>query len=176
VSDESLSPAGAPPARPWTAIFTSLITGIVLGVLLCAIAAWKFMPGMMIVHHESRYSTVEQTCEALKTAIEEAGWNVPAIRNMNKSIEEQGLSLSRTVRIVELCKAPYALDALSTNPELATLMPCAYGVYEGADGKIYISGMNMGLMGKMFGGRVAEIMGGKVASEEEDILRGVSNP
>jgi uncharacterized protein (DUF302 family) len=78
------------------------------------------------------------------------------------------------IRIVELCKAPYAHEVLSEKPELATLMPCAYGVYEGADGKVYISAMNVGLMGKMFGGVVARVMGGQVAHDEHNILQRVA--
>jgi uncharacterized protein (DUF302 family) len=81
--------------------------------------------------------------------------------------------MSRQVKIVELCKAEYARDVLSTNPEVSTLMPCAWGVYEGDDGKIYISGMNMGLMGKMFGGNIAKVMGDLVVKDEARILERV---
>ena len=45
--------------------------------------------------------------------------------------------------------------------------------YKGADGKVYISGMNTGLMGKMFGGKIAEVMGTKVSQDEEKILKGI---
>jgi uncharacterized protein (DUF302 family) len=77
------------------------------------------------------------------------------------------------VRIVELCNANYAHDVLLSNPEVSTLMPCSWGVCEGPDGKILISGMNVGLMGKMFGGRIAEVMGGAVAEDEHRILGAV---
>ena len=56
---------------------------------------------------------------------------------------------------------------------LPTLMPCAIAVYEGDDGAVYVSGMNMGLMGKMFGGNIAEVMGGSVADDERKILSAV---
>ena len=75
--------------------------------------------------------------------------------------------------IVELCKAQYAEDVLSTNPEVSTLMPCAWGVYDGDEKKIYITGMNMGLMGKMFGGNIARIMGGSVAVDEKQMIKDV---
>jgi uncharacterized protein (DUF302 family) len=73
--------------------------------------------------------------------------------------------------IVELCKAEYAKDVLSTNPEVSTLIPCAWGVYEGDDGNVYITGMNMGLMGKMFGGNIAKVMGASVAKDEKQMLK-----
>jgi len=81
-----------------------------------------------------------------------------------------GFTMERAVKIVELCKAEYAKDVLLTNPEVSTLMPCARGVYEGDDGKIYISGMNMGLMGKMSGGNIAKVMGGSVSKDEARML------
>ena len=125
---------------------------------------------MMLATHQSRYDTVEETCIQLKAAIEKNGWSCPAIRDMNLTMEKHGVTMSRQVKIVELCKAEYARDVLSTNPEVSTLMPCAWGVYEGDDGKIYISGMNMGLMGKMFGGNIAKVMGDLVAKDEVRIL------
>ena len=48
-------------------------------------------------------------------------------------------------------------------------MPCRIGVYETQSGKVMISGMNMGLMSKMFGGNIAKVMGG-VAEEEDEML------
>jgi uncharacterized protein (DUF302 family) len=83
---------------------------------------------------------------------------------------EHGVQMDKPVRIVELCNATYARDILMTNPEVSTLMPCAWGVYEGKDGRIYISGMNMGLMGKMFGGNIAKVMGTAVSKDEARML------
>lgn len=147
--------------------------GALVGVVLVALLGWMLMPGMMITVHESKYADVEKTCAELKQAIETAGWSCPAIRNMNNSMAKHDVAFPRQVRLVELCKADYAHDVLETNSEVSTLMPCAFGVYEGGDGKVYISGMNMGLMGKMFGGRIAEVMGGKVAQDEHQILSSV---
>ena len=148
------------------------ICGLIIGILIAGVVTWLSMPRMMLVVHKSRYSSVEETCEQLKAAIEANGWRCPAIRNMNMAMKEQGVEMERQVRIVELCKANYAKDILTTNPEVSTLMPCAWGVYEGKDGNVYISGMNMGLMGKMFGGNIAKIMG-LVSKDEKRILRDI---
>jgi uncharacterized protein (DUF302 family) len=128
------------------------------------------MPGMMLATHQSRFNTVEETCLRLKDAIEENGWSCPAIRDMNLTMEKHGVVMERPVKIVELCKAEYAKEVLTTNPEVSTLMPCAWGVYEGDDGRIYVTGMNMGLMGKMFGGNIARVMGGSVSKDEAQML------
>ena len=133
------------------------------------------MPRMMLTVHQSRYSDVDQTCEELKAAIEAAGWSCPDPRH-EQIHGQHGVQHDRPVRIVELCQAHYAHDILGGNPEVSTLMPCALGVYEGPDGKVYISGMNTGLMGKMFGGKIAEVMGTKVSQEEARILEGIVLP
>jgi uncharacterized protein (DUF302 family) len=54
---------------------------------------------------------------------------------------------------------------------MTAMMPCRIGVWEGKDGATYVSKLNTGLMGKMFGGVVGEVMGGRVAREEDAILK-----
>lgn len=146
-----------------------LLVGIAVGAVGLGLAMFLAMPRMMLVRHASRYG-LDETCERLRAAIEAQGWRCPAIRNMTQSIAKEGVTLRREVRIVELCQADYARQVLETNPEVSTLMPCALGVYEGADGKVYVSGMNTGLMGKVFGGRIAEVMGNLVSADEARIL------
>ena len=46
------------------------------------------------------------------------------------------------------------------------MMPCTISVYEKAGGNTYVATMSMKLMGKMFGGLVAEVMGGGTEEEE----------
>lgn len=160
--------------RKNTNTLKSFAAGLSLGVIATGLAVWLVMPSLMIVEHQSKYSSVDETATQLQKSITTNGWTSPAVRNMNKSVEKQGLSLDRQVRIVELCNASHAQSVLNTNPEVATLMPCAWGVYE-RDDKIFISGLNMGLMGKMFGGNVATVMGDKVSKEETSILSNVIN-
>jgi uncharacterized protein (DUF302 family) len=38
------------------------------------------------------------------------------------------------------------------------MMPCRVSIYEKSNGKVYVSWMNTGLMGGLFGGLVAEVM------------------
>ena len=52
-------------------------------------------------------------------------------------------------------------------------MPCSISVWEGDDGRVYLSEMNMALMAKLFGGNVGKVMGGKVVSDEEKMLEGI---
>ncbi len=171
---ESSPAAGTTPVQSCCRLrLPGLFAGLVAGFLLCGLAVVLAMPRMMLVVHESRYATVDETAAKLKEAIESNGWNCPMVRNLNASVAKEGGNLSRQVRIVELCKAAYAEEVLASRPDVSTLMPCAFGVYEGEQGKIFISGMNTGLMGKMFGGVVAKVMGGAVAADEQRILAAV---
>ncbi len=54
------------------------------------------------------------------------------------------------------------------------MMPCTISVYEKSDGKTYIGHMNAGLMGGMFGGDVAEVMG-VVDGQQHDFLSFAEN-
>ncbi len=174
VKTQAATPSGLSMGKSrWKMPVIMLVVGFVLGAGIVALVGWKTMPQMMLNVHKSRYDSVDRTCEALKESIEANGWSNPAIRNMNKSMAARGVQFERPVRIVELCKAGYAKQVLSTNPEVTTLMPCAWGVYEGTDGNVYISGMNMGLMGKMFGGNIARVMGTHVAADEHEMLKPV---
>lgn len=144
--------------------------GLLAGVLLTGALTWQVMPNMMLEIRKSPYDTVEETCDRLAETIEDKGWSNQAIRDMNASMAKRGVNMDRPVRVVELCNANHAKTVLNANPEVSTMMPCAWGVYEGQDGNVYVSGMNMGLMGQMFGGTIAEVMGGIVAEDEEEIL------
>ena len=159
--------------QEWKNRLITFLSGLIIVMVLVGVIVWLAMPGMMLVVHQSRYDSVVETCQQRKAAIETNGWENPAIRDMNKSMAKHGVQMNKQVKIVELCNAEYTKDVLTTNPEVSTLMPCAWGVYEGDDGKIYISGMNMGLMGKMFGGNIAKVMEEAVSKDEEKMLKGV---
>jgi len=51
------------------------------------------------------------------------------------------------------------------------MMPCRIGIYE-ADGEVYVTRLNIGLMSKMFGGSIADVMG-KVSDEEHRMLSAI---
>ena len=50
------------------------------------------------------------------------------------------------------------------------MMPCTISVYQKSDGKTYIGTMNAGLLGKMFGGMIAEVMAGPVAADQQSFI------
>ncbi len=159
---ESHSP---PRVRRWPTAAVAFI----LGVALAAAGVWVLMPGMMLNVHPSRLG-FDETVEAIEAGIDQQGWVLAGKRDMQKSLSKHGRDFPRRVAIVELCHPEYADRVLTDNRELAAMMPCSIAVYEGDDGAVYVSRMNTGLMGRMFGGTVAEVMGGPVARDEKAIL------
>jgi len=150
----------------------SSLAGLVLGILLAAVAVWLLMPGMMIVSKESSLS-FDETVSAIEKAITDQGWISSGTTDMQLSLAKHGNEFPYQVKIIKLCHPQYAKDVLTTDRYVACLMPCSIAVWEGDDGKVYISKMNTGLMGKMFGGNIATVMGERVARDEQAILAGV---
>jgi len=72
------------------------------------------------------------------------------------------------VRLIDLCEPHHASKILSADDArfVSVMMPCTISVYEKADGKIYIAHMNAGLMGKVFGGVISEVMSGPVTEQQ----------
>ncbi|MFO8012080.1 MAG: DUF302 domain-containing protein [Phycisphaerae bacterium] len=153
-------------------IVISGLVGLVVGAALTGLVVVKAMPGMMIVTRPSRLG-FEETVQAIQKGIKEQGWSSPATLDLNKSLARHGVTLDPQVRIIQLCQPEYAKDVLTTDRYVASLMPCAIAVYESDDGRVCVSKMNTGLMGTLFGGNVAEVMGGKVAKDERAILDAV---
>lgn len=147
-----------------------VLGGLVAAAALFASAGCESAAVRTAAIQRSRYRDVDRTSEALRSAIEAQGLVYLGTRNFNKSMAKHGVHLARQVRVVEFCKADYAHDMLEGNPEVAVLMPCTFAVYEGDDGKVYISRQNQRLMARMFGPAVAKVMGEGVARDEAGIF------
>jgi len=149
-----------------------LVGGTIIGFIACAVVMVSVMPSIMIVTKESRYN-FDTTMQKLRESIEETGWQVSRVMNMNKSLAKHDYEFEPKVTLVKLCHPEYASDILSTDRYVSAMMPCTMAVWEGDDGEVYLSKMNMSLMAKMFGGNIAEVMDGKVVEDEEEILEGL---
>lgn len=149
------------------------IIGLVVGVALTAVVAWTAMPKLMLSIHKSTLDFDETVTVINETAVEH-GWNVPKVYDIQKSLRNAGYSDMSKVKVISICQPHHAYEILEddTNKKVTAIMPCRIGVYEDRDGQVFVSEMNIGLMSKMFGGAIAEVMGG-VATEEAEILKGV---
>jgi len=146
--------------------------GILIGVVVTGLAVFALMPSMMLKTYETTYN-YDETIKLLKERIEAAGWVVSGVSDMNQSLSKQGVDFEPRVTLISLCRPDYAESVLKSDRYVSVMMPCKFSVWEDDDGKIYLTKMNMGLMGKMFGGNIAKVMGQQVAVDEEKILEGL---
>ena len=108
----------------------------------------------------------EQTIAFIQDRATNAGWKVSATMRLEQSLAKEGKSVLPAASL-KICQPDYAEQVLIDDDAryLSVMMPCSIAVYRKADGKTYVSTMNAVLMGKMFGGTVAEVMAGPVAKE-----------
>jgi len=145
----------------------------IAGVILAGIVFWTMMPKMMLTVNESKLG-FEETVAAISESAIERGWLVPKIYDIQKSLYNKGYEDMTKVKIISLCHPHHAYSILrdDNNKKITAIMPCRIGIYETADGRVYISKMNTGLMSKMIGGTIAEVMGG-VAKEEAEMIESI---
>jgi uncharacterized protein (DUF302 family) len=141
------------------------------GVVFVAILAWNMMGSLMFNERISPFG-VEETVARIQHNIQDTGngWALSGLRNPAKAIQQDGGN-ALPVLMVEACSTAYSKPILNEDSVrfLSILMPCKISVYKKNDGKTYIGTMNAGLMGKMFGPLVGDIMG-KVAADQQRFL------
>ncbi len=138
------------------------VVGFVLGIVFVGIVAFNMADSMMLREVPSPYG-VEETAARIQRNIQglsENGWTLSGLRNPAKAVANSGTNVP-PVLLVEACSTKYSGPILKDDATriLSILMPCTITVYKKDDGKTYIGLMNAGLMGRMFGPKVGEIMG-----------------
>ena len=141
--------------------------GLVAGALLAVGGMVLAAPAMMLRVQSSPHG-VEETAAMIKERAEAAGWTVSSITPLDQSIVKHGGAQLPPIRLVNLCQAEHASRVLATDKDrlVSVLMPCTIAVYADDQGATRISTMNAGLMGRVFGGAVAEVMAGPVARDQ----------
>ena len=145
-----------------------LFSGMVLGIVLTGVLAWTQAGAMMFNEYESPFD-VEETAARIQAnmqALEANGWKLSGIRDPGRAVAAAGNNVL-PVLLVEACSTDYSMPLLKDDDTriLSILMPCTITVYKKQDGKTYIGTMNAGLMGQLFGPKVAAIMS-KVAQDQ----------
>ena len=149
------------------------VIGLMVGIMATAMIGRSAMPAMMLEVRESRL-TFEETVAAIEKSAADNGWQVPKIYDMRQSLVKAGYENMTNLRVLSMCQPDHAYRILSEdeNKMVSAMMPCRIGVFEDKDGRVLITQMNVGLMSKMFGGTIEEVMS-RVASEEEKILENI---
>ena len=147
------------------------LVGLLAGAMVTGVTLWLSMPSLMLKVYPSRLG-FEQTVAAIEQAYQKNGWRVPKVYNITKTLQSSGYTDIANINILSVCQPDDAYKILrdDANRPVTAVMPCRIGVYEAGDGRTYISVMNVGLMGKLFGGTIAAVMS-DVAEKEHEILR-----
>jgi len=150
-----------------------IIIGFVAGIFLVGVVAYSIAGDFMLNEYESPFG-VEETAARIQGNIqrlENRGWKLSALRNPARAVQVSGSNVL-PVLLVEACSTAYSAPLLKEDETriLSILMPCTITVYKKNDGKTYIGIMNSGLMGKLFGAKVAAVMG-EVAKDQQEFIK-----
>jgi uncharacterized protein (DUF302 family) len=133
---------------------------VLTGMVVMGALVWLLMPSMMLVEHESPLG-YQETVDALNSVIESRpGWKATATYDFHKTIQDAGHGPIEQVGSVAICNPQYASRILSAddNKKVTAFMPLGIGVYQDKDGNVYVSELNVALVGMMFGGTIADVM------------------
>jgi len=132
---------------------------VIAGMVLMGLIAWFTMPLLMLVKLRSKL-TYDETISVLgENFKKKQDWKVLVVNDYQKSTEAF-VTLER-VGSVNICNPRYASKILADdkNRGVTAFMPLGLGVYEDKKGQVFVSKLNIGLLGKMFGGTISEVMG-----------------
>lgn len=133
---------------------------MLVGMAIMAAAIWILMPSMMLKVHDSPLS-YDATVAALQAQIDaRQDWKVAYTYDFQLNIAEAGQGPVERVGNVALCNPRLASKILATDDDkkVTAFMPLGVGVFEETDGKVYVSELNVELLGMLFGGTIAEVM------------------
>ena len=153
----------------------ALIAGLIVGIFVAVVVMVLTMRSKMVVPERSSKSFVA-TCEAIERVVPGTdGWSFPMESfEMSAKLEAKGglPENVKRIRLYFMCNPKVAKVVLGAEPKLSAIMPCTWSVHELADGSVWVSHMNIGLMSKMMGGVVGRSMAG-VAKADEGFLHQV---
>jgi len=140
----------------------TILISLVLGAVLAAFIGVKMLPDLMIKEYSSPYG-FDETIEKVIGNAKEMGWKVPKSWKINfqKNLKKVVKVDIGPNKVIGMCDPKAAADILIHDElkRISVMMPCKIAIYEKSDGKTYISIMNMGLLGTVFG----------------DVIKGITN-
>jgi uncharacterized protein (DUF302 family) len=127
-----------------------------------------------IIEKESLFG-FNETVEILTTAATDREWGNPATHDLQATLAKSGKTV-RPVKVIEICKPAYSGELLAKSDErvVSVMMPCRISVYEKADGKVYVSTINVKQLISGMPDSIREVMIG-AAVEMDEIVRAVTS-
>jgi len=132
---------------------------IIVGMFLMGLIVWFTMPLLMLIQHKSKLSYAETVTSLSESVNKKQDWKVLTVNDYKKTTEAF-VTLEPTASI-NICNPRYASRILADDRDrgVTAFMPIGIGVYEDKKGQVFVSNLNIGLLGKMFGGTISEVMG-----------------
>lgn len=146
-----------------------LFVGFVLGVVATGFLVYKTLPRFMLTVHESRLG-FEETVIAVSASAIERGWRVPKIYDLQTSFIVDNYEDMTRMKIVSLYGTDDAYRMLYRDDTkmASALLPLRIAVYETADGSVYISRLNTGVLSRFYHGAIGEVL--SRADREEQFM------
>jgi uncharacterized protein (DUF302 family) len=135
-----------------------IVVGVLIGMLFMGLIVWFSMPSLMLVKHKSNRS-YDDTLSILSEGFpKKQDWHLLNITDYQANTASFG-AMER-VCSMNVCNPRYAWQILSddANRGVTAFMPLAVGVYEDKKKQVFISQLNVRLLGMMFGGTIAKVM------------------
>ena len=149
---------------------TLLAVGLVLvGMVLMGLIVYFAMPLLMLIKHKSNLSYTETVTTLSETLKKKKDWQVLTVNDYQKSTAD--FVALEQVGSLTICNPRYASSILSNDRDrgVTAFMPLGLGVYEDKKGQVFVSRLNVRLLGMLFGGNIAKVMG-KVGKDFNEVV------
>jgi len=145
---------------------------LVVGMLLMGVIVWITMPSLMLVRHKSSHGYDETVAILSETLKQKQNWKVLKVNDYQEATKDFG-PIER-IGSINICNPGYASKILAAESDrgVTAFMPLSIGIYEDKSGQVYVSQLNVGLMGMMFGGTIAEVMG-SAGSDVSEVIESI---
>lgn len=115
-----------------------------------------------------------ETIAALQDAAKKRGWEIGPAVNMQEAMQKAGQKDAKPFTVLNMCKKDLAENLLKAQManKAMPFVPCRISVFEGNDGKVYITRPNTEMMAQMAMPAFAPLLK-KFADEEKAMLAGI---
>ena len=155
-----------------------IISGFLAGLVVVIALVYNFFGSLMFKETPSPFG-LEETVARVQQNIQHVGngWALVGLRDPAKAVQADGGN-TLPVMLIEACSTKYSGPILKNDDVrfLSLLIPCKVAVYKKNDGKVYIGTMNAGLVGRLFGSQVGEIMSHVSADQAKFLIFDASKP
>jgi uncharacterized protein (DUF302 family) len=149
------------------------VGGALVGALITDLLMVRALARRMLFESVAE-GDVASVSEALEREAKTRGWSVPKVHDLKQTLAKHGYSVP-DAQVLELCRPELANEILKRGAErvVSALMPCRIAVYRKPDGRTYVSRLNSGLMSKLLGGVVHQVMS-DAAKQSEQLIAAAS--